>query len=544
MTGPETLLAGRYRLRDRVGGGGMGEVWRATDQVLGRTVAVKLMHPGLVAEPGFAERFRAEARTLATIRHGGVVTIHDYHGDDTGAFLVMEYIDGESLATLLRREGRLDPAATMAMIAEAAEALRAAHDRGVVHRDIKPANLLVGSDGSLVLTDFGIARSVDATSLTMPGAVLGTPAYIAPEQVLGHPATAASDLYSLGVVGYECLMGRRPFDGGGTFDVAMKRVHEKPLPLTGDVPAAVAAVIDRALASDPGQRWSSAADMAAAARRAIDPTGAGPTTLRRYLPGRAALPPPPTQPAPPGDPEQAPPSLPVAPAAPVYPTRVDSQLVPPAEPPEPARPWAGYHVPPSAAPGHPPAAPHHPPAAPWTGPPRPTVVTVATALFLVAAVSMLLYTVATLSVLDSVLGVVEEFSDESVAGAVGVVALVALAAVGLFGLGYLAVAAQVFRGRRGARGWAFTLAVPLLCCCLPGWCSAGLGDRVDDGQAQVFADRVTATLPGWYEALAGMWITAGTLALLTALVLVTLPPAGRYFRPPPTVVYYPYPPSP
>lgn len=525
MSDPETLLVGRYWLRDRVGGGGMGEVWRATDQVLGRTVAIKLMRPELVAEPGFADRFRAEARTLATIRHRGVVTIHDYHSDDAGAFLVMEYIDGESLAGLLRREGRLDPATTMALLAEAADALRAAHDRGVVHRDIKPANLLVDADGSLVLTDFGIARSVDATSLTLPGAVLGTPAYIAPEQVLGQPATARSDLYSLGVVGYECLMGRRPFDGGTSFDVAMRRVGAQPPPVADDIPVAVAAVIGRALAAEPGERWPSAADMAAAARGAIDAAGDSPTTLRRYLPGRAALPQPPTAPV-------SPPPAPLAvPPAPVSPTRVESQPFPPAAG-EPAWPAHFSHAPPAAAP--------HPPAVPWTGPPRPAVVTVASVLFLVAAMTMLLSTVITLSVLDGVLDVVEEFSDESWAGAVGLGALVGLGTLGVIGLGYLAVAVKAFRGRPGTRGWAFALAVPLLCCCLPGWCSAGFGEQVENGQADAFTDAVAAVLPSWYQPVTGLWAATGTLALLLALVLVVLPPAGRYFRPPPVVVYYPY----
>lgn len=164
----------------------------------------------------------------------------------------------------------------------------------------------------------------------------------------------------------------------------------------------------------------------------------------------------------------------------------------------------------------------------------------ASGLFLVTAVTMLLFTVATLSVLHGVLGVVEESSNQSWASAVGFTALVGLATLGLVGLGYLAVAAKTFRGRPGARGWAFTLAVPLLCCCLPGWYSADLSDGNDDGQAQIFADRVAAVVPNWYEPLTGLWVTAGTLALLVALVLVVLPPANRFLRPPPMVIYYPY----
>src|SRR5690606_5290237 len=206
------LLASRYRLDERVGGGGMGEVWRGTDTELERTVAVKTVRAELLDEPGFRERFKTEARTMARIKHPGVVAVHDYYSDESGAFLVMEYIEGEALSQTLRRLGRLDPVRTMLLIADAAEALQAAHDRGVVHRDIKPANLMLSGGSKLVLTDFGIARSAAATSsLTATGALIGTASYLAPEQVLGRPATAQSDVYALGVVAYECLSGRRPF---------------------------------------------------------------------------------------------------------------------------------------------------------------------------------------------------------------------------------------------------------------------------------------------------------------------------------------------
>ena len=539
MSGPERLLAGRYRLHDLVGSGGMGEVWRATDEVLGRTVAVKVLRPELVAQPGFAERLRVEARTLATIRHRGVVTVHDYQHGDAGAFLVMEYVDGESLAAVLRREGRLDPAATMVLVAEVAEALQAAHDRGVVHRDIKPANLLVGTDGAPVLTDFGIARAADATALTMPGTVIGTPAYLAPEQLLGQPATALSDIYSLGVVGYECLTGRRPFDGEYSYDAATTRMHEPPPQLPDDIPRAAAAVIEGALAGEPGKRWRSAADMAARARHAAQVIGADTqTTLRRFVPGRAA---PPGRQAPPAP--QVPPARPAslqagspssqvaaAPAAPLPPTRVDSQLAGSV-----VRGPDGPVSPSHAAPPPPP-----PPVAPWAGPPRPVTVTVAAVLFLVTAVSMLLVAVVTLAVLERAVAVVQEAAGQGWAGVVGLVGLVTSIGVGLAGLGYLAVAAKTARGRPGARGWAFALAVPLLCCCLPAWSALGAGDGGPDGRAQVVADRVAATLPAWYQQVTGVWVVSGALCLLVALVLVILPSAGRYFRPPPVVVYYPY----
>jgi serine/threonine-protein kinase len=261
------LLGDRYRLDDRIGAGGMGEVWRATDVVLGRTVAVKVVLPALLAEPGFIRRFLAEARAMASVRHRSVVTIHDYHGDADGAYLVMEYVEGEPLSHTLGRLGRLTPAATLELIAQAAEALQAAHDKGIVHRDVKPANLMVRLDGTIALTDFGIARAQDNTALTTPGGILGTPSYLAPEQVLGQPATPRSDVYALGVVAYECLAGRRPFVGDNPFAIAMQRVQQAPPPLDGDVPAPVVALVERALAADPALRWPSAAVLATAARR-------------------------------------------------------------------------------------------------------------------------------------------------------------------------------------------------------------------------------------------------------------------------------------
>ena len=170
------LLGKRYRLEDRIASGGMGEVWKATDEVLGRTVAVKILLPALLDEPGFAERFRGEARTMATINHPGVVDVYDYATDQQVAFLVMEYVEGDALSGV----GRLTPARTMALVAQAADALQAAHEKGIVHRDVKPGNLLVRPNGTLVLTDFGIARSAIVGQLTAAGSVLGTASYISP----------------------------------------------------------------------------------------------------------------------------------------------------------------------------------------------------------------------------------------------------------------------------------------------------------------------------------------------------------------------------
>ncbi|MEV4640822.1 protein kinase [Actinoplanes sp. NPDC049548] len=268
MISPGVTLGGRYRLDERIAGGGMGDVWRGTDEVLGRTVAVKILLPALLDEPGFAERFRGEARTMATINHPGVVDVYDYGSDQQLAFLVMEYVEGDALSRTLSRVGRLTPARTMALVAQAADALHAAHGNGIVHRDVKPGNLLVRPNGTLVLTDFGIARSALVGQLTVAGSVLGTASYISPEQASGAVATAASDVYALGVVAYQCLSGHRPFDGATPIEIAMKHVRDTPRPLPADIPPAVRAIVERAMAKDPSARWPTASAMAAVARQA------------------------------------------------------------------------------------------------------------------------------------------------------------------------------------------------------------------------------------------------------------------------------------
>lgn len=273
MHGAGVLLGGRYRLDERIGGGGMGEVWRGTDEVLGRTVAVKIMLPALLDEAGFAERFRAEARTMARLKHPGVVNVYDYSSDAQAAFLVMEYVEGDPLSRTLARVGRLTATRTMALIAQAADALETAHAAGIVHRDVKPGNLMVRPNGTLVLTDFGISRS-DLAGLTGTGTVLGTASYISPEQAAGQVATPTSDVYALGVVAYQCLAGRRPFEGESPLEIAMKHVREPPPPLPADTPPAVRDIVLRALAKDPASRWPSAATLAAVARQAAVSLGA------------------------------------------------------------------------------------------------------------------------------------------------------------------------------------------------------------------------------------------------------------------------------
>ncbi|MFC7647957.1 serine/threonine-protein kinase [Streptosporangium lutulentum] len=291
MVAQGTTLAARYRLDSRIGAGGMGEVWRGEDIVLARTVAVKVLLPGRTDDPGFLVRFQGEARAMATINHPGVVDVYDYGihevpGAGATAYLVMKFVDGEPLDRLLGRLGSIAPAAAMDLIAQAASALQAVHDQGIVHRDIKPGNLLVRSDGTLVLTDFGIARSDAASRLTDAGMVLGTAAYCAPEQAEGAPVTPAVDIYALGVVAYECLAGRRPFEGDTPVTVALKHIREMPPPLPQHIPPAIRALVEQSLAKDPARRFPSAMAMSNAARQSI--LGLGPESVSDLQPSHQA----------------------------------------------------------------------------------------------------------------------------------------------------------------------------------------------------------------------------------------------------------------
>ncbi|SDT32143.1 serine/threonine-protein kinase [Actinoplanes derwentensis] len=261
-------IGNRYLLQKRVGAGGMGEVWLAVDEVLRRTVAVKVMLSAVAGDPDFAKRFEAEATSMARINHPAVAAIHDFGRDQGVLFLVMEFVDGESLAQRLAR-GRLAPDETMRLIEQAAAGLQAVHDQGLVHRDIKPANLLVRRDGTVVITDFGIARHESASQLTASGAILGTPTYLSPEQVRGEPAGPLSDVYSLGLVAYECLAGEKPFVGDNPYAVALQRLQGGPRTIKVDLPLPVQAVVERALAVDPLDRWPSARELAGAARDAL-----------------------------------------------------------------------------------------------------------------------------------------------------------------------------------------------------------------------------------------------------------------------------------
>ena len=269
MTLTATHLAGRYVLEEQLGAGGFCEVWRATDTVLGRPVAVKLLHPGYAQQPEALARFQAEALHAGALSHKNIARVYDY-GEPAGGppYLVMELVDGPSLADVLAG-GALDAARTMDIVAQVAAGLQAAHGAGLIHRDIKPANILFAPDGTIRITDFGIAHAVGSVPITATGMVMGTPGYIAPERVTGDQTGAASDLYALGIVAYECLAGSQPFSGA-PLDVAIAH-RDRPLPpLPPSVPAEVAALVMMLTAKDPAWRPASAGEVADRAARLRD----------------------------------------------------------------------------------------------------------------------------------------------------------------------------------------------------------------------------------------------------------------------------------
>jgi serine/threonine protein kinase len=257
-----TVLNDRYALTERIAAGGMGEVWAATDTVLGRTVAVKLLNPALSQERGFLERFRAEARCSAALHHPNITTVFDYGEDGGCAYLVMEFVAGQPLSQLIFEHAPLSAQTTASILIQTATALQAAHQGGVVHRDVKPANILITPDGTAKLTDFGISRLVNTASLTQTGQILGTAQYLSPEQVMGQSATASSDIYALGVLGHEMLTGQRPFDGETIVATAVAHLNQPSPHLPDTVPVGIRNVISAALAKDPADRPATAAAMA------------------------------------------------------------------------------------------------------------------------------------------------------------------------------------------------------------------------------------------------------------------------------------------
>jgi len=291
MSHASVLLAGRYRLDSRIAVGGMGEVWRGTDTVLSRPVAVKLLRTEYAQYPEILARFRSEGRHAGSLSHPAIARVYDYGEDAAGAsgpepaYLVMELVDGPSLSEVLTR-GPLAARQVMDVVAQAAAGLDAAHRAGLVHRDIKPGNLLLGPDGQVKITDFGISYAAGSAPITVSGALLGTPAYLAPERVAGEAATPASDLYSLGIVAWECLAGEPPFTGTPV-EVAVAH-RDRPLPsLPGALPADVAGLVAELTAKDPRIRPRSAAEVARRAgllRDAMDSRSTLPLDIRFGLP--------------------------------------------------------------------------------------------------------------------------------------------------------------------------------------------------------------------------------------------------------------------
>jgi serine/threonine protein kinase len=283
---PELTVGERYRLVERIAVGGMGEVWRARDELLDRDVAVKILKEEYAADPTFLHRFRNEAKHTAALSHPGIASVFDYGEVGATAFLVMELVPGEPLSATIARDAPLTPERVLDIVGQAGLALAAAHDIGVIHRDVKPGNLLIRPDGVVKVTDFGIARAVDSAPVTQTGMLVGTAAYLSPEQASGRDAGPTSDVYSLGVVTYECLSGTRPFVADSAIGVAMAHATTEPPALPSTVPSVVDDFVMRALSKNPSHRQPSAGDfgrtalaLAAQMRTAAEPTVADATTL-------------------------------------------------------------------------------------------------------------------------------------------------------------------------------------------------------------------------------------------------------------------------
>jgi eukaryotic-like serine/threonine-protein kinase len=271
-------LGDRYELHQLIAAGGMGQVWRAHDLALHRPVAVKVLRSEYTGDPTFVARFRAEAQHAASLSHPNIAAVFDYGEvtaedgtEETLAYLVMELVEGEPLSSLVAREGALGTETTLSLLRQTAFGLGEAHRAGMVHRDVKPGNILVRPDGGVKITDFGIAWSARSVALTRTGQVIGTPQYLSPEQAEGRPATPASDVYALGLIGYECLTGEKAFEGDNAVTIALKQVRQDPEPLPEELPPEVRTLIGRAVAKDPAVRFADGAAFVAA----IDDVQAG-----------------------------------------------------------------------------------------------------------------------------------------------------------------------------------------------------------------------------------------------------------------------------
>ncbi|HTZ87667.1 MAG TPA: Stk1 family PASTA domain-containing Ser/Thr kinase [Solirubrobacteraceae bacterium] len=281
MVEPNTIIDGRYKVISRVGSGGMADVYLAEDQLLGRQVAVKLLHHHFAEDQEFVERFKREASSAAGLSHQNIVGIFDRGEWEGTYYIAMEYVPGRSLKTIVREQGALDPALAIDIVVQILRGARYAHRRGVIHRDLKPHNVILDEEGRARVTDFGIARA-GASDMTLTGSIMGTAQYLSPEQAQGHPVTGASDLYSIGVILYELLTGVVPFDGETAVAIAYKQVAAQPQPpseINPSIPPQLDAVVLHALAKDPAQRYKDADEFIAALQRERQalPTAAGAT---------------------------------------------------------------------------------------------------------------------------------------------------------------------------------------------------------------------------------------------------------------------------
>ncbi len=265
------ILSGRYEIGERLGSGGMSSVHQATDLILERTVAVKILAEHLSDDERFVERFRREALAVAKLIHPNIVQVYDTGIDEGRHYIVMEYVQGRSGAQILQRHGPLDGETTAEIGAQACAGLDYAHRRGIIHRDVKPGNLMIvggpvgGGEMTMKLADFGIARAIEQTRITQVGSVVGTAAYLSPEQVRGEEATPATDVYALGVVLYQFLTGRLPYEGSTLAELAVRQQNERPLPpstYNDEVPETLGAAVLRALEGDPSRRYASASEFA------------------------------------------------------------------------------------------------------------------------------------------------------------------------------------------------------------------------------------------------------------------------------------------